>query len=68
MELPTTKESFAVQAQIRENANVMRDSLLDLQNWEQEIKKKEKNVKADYNIIEVSILYFILGYSRVFDF
>lgn len=58
MESPETKESFVIQNQIRENSNAMRDSLLELQNWEQEIKIKEKSVRGDYSVTEVIFKFF----------
>lgn len=44
--MDAAKKSFELQAQVRQNAEVVKNALNDLYNWEKEIKDKEKEIQS----------------------
>lgn len=43
----STKNSFEIQANVRQNAEEIKNAFNDLYNWQKDIKDKEKNLLSE---------------------
>ena len=48
------KNLIKMQYQMRENQSYMNDAFADLDNWSQEMKVKEKEIKENPDIVKIS--------------